>query len=159
MKNKVITITICILALGIFLISYEGTTKNNHEDKPMTYTTYTAIKYNKKNKLPSKYKLTHYGWDCKGCRGKTATGYNIKKTYYYNDKKYGKVRIVAMCSKMKLGSVIRIKNYKRGGDIIAIVLDRGVDCGIIDLAVKNEKTSKKYGIQKNVKIDILRKGW
>lgn len=50
MKNKVITITICILALGIFLISYEGTTKNNHEEQPQTYTIYTAIKYNKKNK-------------------------------------------------------------------------------------------------------------
>lgn len=159
MKNKVITITICILALGIFLISYEGTTKNNHEEQPKTYTIYTAIKYNKKNKLPSKYKLTHYGWDCKGCGGRTATGYSIKKTYYYNDKQYGKVRIVAMCSKMKLGSIIRIKNYKRGGDIIAIVIDRGVGCSTIDLAVKNERTSYKYGIQKNVKIDILRKGW
>lgn len=70
MKNKVITITICILALGIFLISYEGTTKNSHEDKPMTYTTYTAIKYNKKNK---KKKTT---------KKKTTKKKKSKKKYY-----------------------------------------------------------------------------
>jgi len=168
MKNKVITITICILTLGIFLISYEGTTKNNHEEQPTSTQIAKATQYNKKNtkkkkkktssKLPSSFKLTHYGWDCKGCGGRTATGYSIKKTYYYNDKQYGKVRIVAMCSKMPLYSIIKIKNYKRGGDITAIVLDRGVGCSTIDLAVKNERTSYKYGIQKNVKIEILRKG-
>jgi hypothetical protein len=50
MKNKIITLTICILALGTFLILYDGTPKNNHKEQPKTYTTYTAIKYNKKNK-------------------------------------------------------------------------------------------------------------
>ena len=115
-------------------------------------------KTKKTTKLPTSYKLTHYGWDCKGCGGKTATGYNIKKTTYYNDYQYGKVRIVAMCSSMPLYSIIKIKNYKFGGDVIAIVLDRGVGCGTIDLAVKNEKTSYRYGIQKNVKIEILRRG-
>ena len=104
------------------------------------------------------YRLTHYGYDCKGCGGRTATGYDISKTIYYNDSTYGKVRIVAMCSKIPLYSIIKIKNYKLGGDILAIVIDRGVGCNTIDLAVENEKASSKYGIQNNVKIEILRKG-
>ena len=136
MKNRIIAIVICVLSLGAFLIFYEGTTKNNHEEEPSTTQVLKATQYNKKatkktkkkkstkkkttkkkstkkksSKLPNLYKLTHYGWDCKGCGGRTATGYSIKKTYYYNDKQYGKVRIVAMCSKMKLGSIIKIKKY------------------------------------------------
>ena len=63
-----------------------------------------------------------------------------------------------MCSKYPLYSVIKIKNYKMGGDITAIVLDRGVGCSTIDLAVENEKQSLQLGIQNNVQIEILRKG-
>ena len=115
------------------------------------------VTVNNTTKKTSGYRLTHYGWDC--CKsGVTATGYDIRKTIYYNDATYGKVRIVAMCSKIPLYSVIKIKDYKFGGDTLAIVLDRGVGCSTIDLAVKNEKTDSKYGIQKNVQIEILRKG-
>lgn len=152
MKKRNIAIALIILILGVLVLSTMEVS-----DEVSTTLVKQAI-YLKSNKLPSKYKLTHYGWDCKGCRGKTATGYNIRKTIWYNDKQYGKVRIVAMCKKMPLYSIIKIKNYKRGGDITAIVLDRGVGCSTIDLAVKNERTSSKYGIQKNVKIEILRKG-
>lgn len=128
-----------------------------------TKTTKTTKKTITKNTTTHKetqngYKLTHYGWDCKGCSGKTATGYDISKTIYYNDSTYGKVRVVAMCSKYPLYSVIKIKNYKMGGDITAIVLDRGVGCSTIDLAVENEKQSLQLGIQNNVQIEILRKG-
>lgn len=115
------------------------------------------VTVNNTTKKTSGYRLTHYGWDC--CKsGRTATGYDIRKTVYYNDATYGKVRIVAMCSKMPLYSIIKIKDYKLGGDTLAIVLDRGVGCSTIDLAVKNEKTASNYGIQNNVKIEILRTG-
>lgn len=118
-------------------------------------TTKKVVKTNSNNS--NGYRLTHYGYDC--CKiGRTATGYDISKTIYYNDATYGKVRIVAMCSKYPLYSIIKIKNYKLGGDTLAIVLDRGVGCGTIDLAVKNEKTASKYGIQNNVKIEVLRNG-
>ena len=118
-------------------------------------TTKKVVKTNNNNS--NGYRLTHYGYDC--CKtGRTATGYDISKTIYYNDATYGKVRIVAMCSKYPLYSIIKIKNYKLGGDTLAIILDRGVGCGTIDLAVKNEKTASKYGIQKNVKIEVLRNG-
>lgn len=143
-------------------ISNETTTTSTTTTKKVK-TTKKVVKTTKKVvpkkvvKSTSGYKLTHYGYDC--CRtGRTATGYDISKTQYYNDSTYGKVRIVAMCSKYPLYSIIKIKNYKLGGDTLAIVLDRGVGCGTIDLAVKNEKTASKYGIQNNVQIEILRKG-
>lgn len=132
------------------------TTTTTKTTKKTTKT--TKITTQKVNQSSGGFKLTHYGYDCKGCGGKTATGYDISKTIYYNDKTYGSLRVVAMCSNYPLYSVIKIKNYKLGGDTLAIVLDRGVGCGTIDLAVENEKTASKYGIQKNVQIEILRRG-
>lgn len=104
------------------------------------------------------YKLTHYGHDC--CKsGKTATGYDVRNTIYYNDNEYGNVRIVAMCKNIPLYSIVKIKNYKiTGGDVIAIVIDRGVGCSTIDLLVENEAKSSKLGIQRNTIVEILRKG-
>ena len=132
------------------------TTKKVKTTKKVVKTT-KKVAQKKVVKSTSGFRLTHYGYDC--CKtGRTATGYDISKTQYYNDSTYGKVRIVAMCSKYPLYSIIKIKDYKLGGDTLAIVLDRGVGCGTIDLAVKNEKTASKYGIQNNVQIEILRKG-
>lgn len=145
-----------------------NTTKTTKKAKKVVKTTKKKVVKTIKKVVPKKvvktnnnnsngYRLTHYGYDC--CKsGKTATGYDISKTIYYNDATFGKVRIVAMCSKYPLYSIIKIKNYKLGGDTLAIVLDRGVGCGTIDLAVKNEKTASKYGIQKNVQIEVLRNG-
>lgn len=129
-----------------------------------TTTTKTTKKVVKKNTTKSNttkqsvYKLTHYGWDCKGCRGNTAIGYNVRNTIYYNDSQFGKVRICAMSKSMPLYSVIKIKNYKLGGDITCIVIDRGVGSGVIDLLTESEKKSSQLGIQRNVQIEILRKG-
>lgn len=102
------------------------------------------------------YKLTHYGYDC--CKsGKTATGWDARNIYY-NDETYGQIRIVAMCSKIPLYSIVKINNYKLGGDITAIVLDRGVGCSTIDLLTENEAKSSQLGIQRNVNVEILRRG-
>ena len=132
------------------------TTKKIKTTKKVVKTTKKVVP-KKVVKSTSGYRLTHYGYDC--CKtGRTATGYDISKTQYYNDSTYGKIRIVAMCSKYPLYSIIKIKNYKLGGDTLAIVLDRGVGCGSIDLAVKNEKQAAQFGIQNNVQIEILRKG-
>lgn len=103
------------------------------------------------------YKVTHYGPDCRGCSGITASGYNVKKTIWYNDQEYGNIRVVATSKKFPLYSVIRLNNY-RGDNIIAIVLDRGVSGNVIDVLVSSEKEATKLGIQKNVKVDILRSG-
>lgn len=135
------------------------TTKQMQTTKPSTNIT-------KKDKTPKKalkttnnniYKITHYGPDCKGCSGITASGYDVRNTIYYNDKVYGKLRIVAM-KNLPLYSVIKIKNYKQSGDTVAIVLDTPKNYGIIDLLVNSEETAKELGIQKNVEIEILRNG-
>lgn len=118
----------------------------------------TSKKVANKPANSGKYKITHYGPDCKGCSGITASGFNAKKSIYYRDKEYGNVRIVATNKSLKLYSIIKIHNYKMGGDIIAIVLDRGVGSGVIDLLVNSEKEASKLGIQKNVAIEVLRKG-
>lgn len=115
---------------------------------------------NKGVKMQNKgtYKLTHYGADCSKCSGFTATGFDARHTIYYHDTEYGKVRIVAMSKSMPLYSIIKIKNYKLGGDIIAIVIDRGVGNGVIDLLTNSENEARQLGIQKGVEIEILRRG-
>lgn len=145
-------------------ISNQGNIELIVLDEPKTTTTKKVVKTTKSittKKVANTntgFNLTHYGYDCSTCSGITAKGYDISKTIYYNDPTYGKVRVVAMCSKYPFYSIIKIKNYKNGGDITAIVLDRGVGCSTIDLAVKNEKEAAQFGIQKNVQIEILRTG-
>ena len=138
----------------------KSTTKQTQTTKPSTNTT-------KKDKTPKKtlktmnnntYKITHYGANCKKCSGITASGHNIKESIWYVDSEYKKIRIAATNKDIPLYSIIKIKNYKLGGDIIAIVLDRGVGSGVIDLLVDSEETAKELGIQNNVEIEMLRDG-
>ena len=105
----------------------------------------------------AKYKITHYGPNCRGCSGITASGYNVRNTIYYNDSQYGQVRIVATSKAIPLYSIIRINNYGNG-NFIAIVLDRGVGNGVIDILVESEKRATQLGIKKNASVDILRRG-
>lgn len=129
----------------------EETTKKKKETKKTT------------NKSSTNYKegfnafITHYGPDCKGCSGTTASGYNVKNTIYYSDKEYGQVRVVATSKNIPLYTVIRISNYKKGS-ITAIVLDRGVSGNKIDVLVESERAATQLGIQKNAKVEILRWG-
>lgn len=153
------TTTIELVKIEPNTITTTKTTTTKKTTKKITTTKkkVNSVKSYKKVTSNKSYRLTHYGWDC--CKsGVTATGYNVRNTIYYNDFKYGKVRIVAMNKDIPLYSIIKIKNYKLGGDIIAIVIDRGVGSGVIDLLVENEKKSSKLGIQNNVQIEILRKG-
>lgn len=168
----IIVLTILLLIAGLkFIIGYSKsdivndlettTTSIKVETTNITTTFKTTKKVIKTTKQittmkEGTYKLTHYGYDCKGCGGNTASGYNVRNTIYYNDPTYGKLRIVAM-KNLPLYSVIKIKNYD-GIDIIAIVLDRGVGSGVIDLLVQNESTASKLGIRNNIEIELLRSG-
>ena len=106
--------------------------------------------------------VSHYGPDCVGCIGITASGYNVKNTIYYTDKEYGKVRIVAADPSIPLGSILRLTYKDKIFHVIA--LDRGGAIGfnrtfILDLLCESEKISYEYGIMKNTKIEVLRYGY
>ncbi len=107
--------------------------------------------------------MTGYGPDCKGCGGKVGYGQDVRNgNIYYNDKSYGKLRIIAADKKYPYGSVFRISNSKVLGEpTLAIVLDRGgaVHGNKIDLLFESESKVPKGTTQKNVKIDVIRLGW
>ena len=109
--------------------------------------------------------ITAYGPDCVGCTtGKTASGYNVRNTIYYNDKEYGNVRIVAADKSLPFGTIVRISNLSNFKDpIIAIVLDRGSAIGFkkrvyFDLLYKSEKETNSFG-KRNATFEILRRGY
>ena len=133
--------------------SSEQTTKK--ATKKVVKTTKKVVKSSGQVKSGT-YKVTHYGPDCKGCSGITASGYNVKNTIWYDDYQYGKIRIVAS-KNIPLYSVIRMNDYG-DGNVIAIVLDRCRYNGIIDVLVSSEKEAANLGIKKNISIDVLRKG-
>ena len=117
------------------------------------------------NRVIKTYKgnITAYGPDCKGCSGITASGYNVKKTIYYQDKKYGKVRIVAADKSLPFGTIVKIKDIAGFKPIIAIVLDRGGAIGFnkkayFDLLYASEKDSLSFGRRKAT-FEILRLGY
>ena len=110
--------------------------------------------------------ITAYGPDCVGCTsGKTASGYNVLNgNIYYNDKKYGKVRIVAADKTLPFGTIVRIKNLSIFKEpILAIVLDRGGAIGFnknvyFDLLYNSEKETLSFGKRKAT-FEILRRGY
>lgn len=109
--------------------------------------------------------MTGYGHDCSGCTtGKTASGYSIRDTIYYDDPTFGTLRIVAMDKSIPLYSIVRISNINGMDPILAIVLDRGGGISFsksiqIDLVVESEAIAKTtIGKKYNVTCDILRSG-
>lgn len=109
--------------------------------------------------------MTGYGHDCYGCStGKTASGYYVRDTIYYEDPTFGTVRIVAMDGSIPLYSVVKLSNINGMDPILAIVLDRGGGIGFsksiqIDLLVESEEVAKAtIGKKYNVTCDVLRIG-
>lgn len=109
--------------------------------------------------------ITAYGPDCIGCTtGYTASGYYVRNNIYYEDKEYGKIRIVAADKTLPFGTIVRIKNLDLfDDDIIAIVLDRGSAIGFkrkvyFDLLYKSEKDTLTFG-KRYATFEILRKGY
>jgi len=108
--------------------------------------------------------ITAYGPDCKGCSGITASGYNVRNNIYYNDKEYGKVRILAADKSLPFGTIVRIKNLNIFDDeFLAIVLDRGGAIGFnkkanFDLLYRSEKETNFFG-SRQATFEILRRGY
>ena len=111
--------------------------------------------------------MSGYGPDCYGCTSnRVASGYYVGEgNIYYNDKDYGKIRIVAGDKKYPFGTIVKIGSSNVSNEpIIAIVLDRGGNIGInkkftFDLLFATEKEALKYGVSKNIKFEILRLGY
>ena len=121
------------------------------EEKPVVSTTQNEVITGK---------MSGYGPDCAGCSGYVAYGkYVGNGNIYYNDKEYGKVRIVAGDKKYKFGTIVKIND-----SMLAIVLDRGGSIGIgkkflFDLLYESEKEAYRYGVSYNTKFEILRNGF
>lgn len=98
------------------------------------------------------YEITHYTAFCPtGCTGKTASGYDVSNTIYYQG-----YRIVAAPPNIKFYTKLRI-TYQNGTVVDAIVLDRGGAIKgkpILDLLVSSKEEAYKLGRQK-VKVEIL----
>lgn len=92
---------------------------------------------------------TAYCWE--GCTGKTATGYNVSNTIYYNG-----YRIVATDPKIiPLYSIIEIDGFNER----FISLDTGgaIKGNKIDILMKSESEANKFG-RKNLNIKVIRRG-
>ncbi len=122
--------------------------------------------YGMKNKVTFTGTLTGYGPDCAGCGGHVACRPNQdvrNGNIYYNDSKYGKIRILAADYSIPCGSIIHIENFKfsDNGEVIGIVLDRGsAIVGLtMDLLYPSEAATVAIGRQRNIKFTIERWGW
>ena len=110
--------------------------------------------------------LTGYGPDCEGCIGVVycKPHPNVQNgNIYYNDKEYGKIRIVAADYSIPCGSIVKISNFKfmEYEDFYGIVLDRGsAIVGLtMDLLYPSEDDTIIIGRQRNIKFTIERWGY
>ncbi|MBE6153400.1 MAG: hypothetical protein E7166_04175 [Firmicutes bacterium] len=107
--------------------------------------------------------MTGYGPDCVGCSGRVGAGQDVRNgNIYYNDKTYGKIRIIAADAKYPYGTIMRISNSKVLGEpTLAIVMDRGsaIKGDKIDLLFESEASVPGITTQKNITLDIIRLGW
>ncbi len=107
--------------------------------------------------------LTGYGPDCYGCNGRIGAGQDVRNgNIYYNDSKYGKLRIVAADSKFPYGTILRIRNTNISDDaILSIVLDRGgkVKGNLIDLLFPSSSEIPPNATQSNITVDVIRLGY
>lgn len=121
--------------------------------------------YGKSQKLEFTGTLTGYGPDCVGCSGIVACRPNPdvrNNNIYYNDKEYGKIRILAADRSIPCGSIIKISNFKFiGDDFYGIVLDRGgAIVGLtMDLLYPSEKDTVVIGRQYKINFKIERWGY
>lgn len=109
--------------------------------------------------------MTGYGPDCEGCGGRVGCPprQDVRNgNIYFEDKEYGKIRIIATDKAIPCGSIVRITNSKESKDpIMSIVLDRGgaIKGNKVDLLFASEKDTTVVGKQNNVQFEIVRWGW
>ncbi len=123
------------------------------------------ISNHKSEKIEFDGTLTGYGPDCIGCSGILACPPNSKVlngNIYYDDDKYGKIRILAADPSIPCGSIVKISNYTPiGEDFYGIVLDRGSDIhGLtMDLLYESENQIRTLGRIYNINFKLERWGY
>lgn len=147
-------------------IKYSKISSNRENNQFKVVDSTTAIKeYGSKYKLEFTGTLTGYGSDCVGCSGIVACSPNpnVKNNnIYYNDKEYGKIRILAADRSIPCGSIIKISNFSFiEDDFYGIVLDRGgAIVGLtMDLLYPSEKDTVIIGRQYDINFKIVRWGY
>lgn len=138
--------------------------KTNVTEFYTVYNTADIKKYGDTNKIMFNGTITGYGPDCTGCSGVVACypNPNVKDNIYYEDKDYGKIRILAADYSIPCGSIIKISNYKFiNNDFYGIVLDRGsAIVGLtMDLLHESEEVTVPIGRQYNINFKIVRWGY
>jgi 3D (Asp-Asp-Asp) domain-containing protein len=109
--------------------------------------------------------MTGYGPDCKGCRGVTTAGHDLRNgNIYYEDAEFGTLRVLAADKSIPFGTVIRVSGLKVYDEpFLAIVLDRGglIKDKLMDLAFESENDPliDIIGYSKNITYEVLRYGW
>ncbi|MCA1027035.1 hypothetical protein LCM23_13115 [Cytobacillus kochii] len=97
--------------------------------------------------------VTAYTSNCKGCTGKTYSGYNVQNTIYYNG-----MRVIASDhSVLPLYSIVEVAIGK--SSFKAIVLDKGgaIKGNKLDLLVGTYDEAIQFG-RKQTKVKLIRKG-
>ncbi len=147
-------------------IKYAKITNIRKQDYYKNVNSTALIKeYGNKYKLEFTGTLTGYGPDCVGCSGIVACSPNPdvrNNNIYYNDKEYGKIRILAADRSIPCGSIIKISNFKFiGDDFYGIVLDRGSSIvGLtMDLLYPSEDDTVIIGRQYKINFKIERWGY
>lgn len=143
-KNNNVNKTINLSTMALKVIEAEETYKFSAKD------TYTGD-------------MTGYVYNCPLCTGSLACAprYYIKDgTTTYNDLEYGEVRIVASSGNLQCGSIVRFENSRiKDGEILAIVLDRGVLGNDLDLLVESVDYAYSTVGRSSITYDVLRMGW
>lgn len=109
--------------------------------------------------------MTAYKANCKGCTGLVACppSQDVRNNnIWYQDKTYGKVRIVAADRNIPCGTIVEITNITFSNETITgIVLDRGgaIKGNIMDFLVGESDDMDIVGRQKNVNYEVVRWGW
>ena len=102
---------------------------------------------------------------CEGCGGRVGCYPNQdvrNGNIYYNDKSYGRIRILAADPSIPCGTIVKISNLTFSEEpIMGIVLDRGglIKGNIMDFLVSPEEDMDIVGRQRGVNYEVLRWGW
>ena len=134
-------------------------------DKFVKVLSVSEIANHKNEKIEFTGTLTGYGPDCVGCSGNLGCSphQNVQNgNIYYEDSKYGKIRILAADPSIPCGSIVKISNYNVvGEEFYGIVLDRGsaIKGLTMDLLYNSEAEVKNLGRAYNINFKLERWGY